>query len=403
MKKYIFLLVAVVGVALLFVGGYFLRQGLDTPPDTSRGGNLPGVGDQNIPQNNQGSQPTTPGANPKDLVQVSAGPVLDYFVSPTGNLIYVQPDGQIFESRGGQATTLSGTRIEGLARASFSYNGGKLLVLFGRLNQFQASVFDVKTKAWQPLTTSPETAAWSPIDEKLAFLSRAAGMANISTLDLSNAKAKPVELLKLRVWDVDLGWPVKNKLLLKERTGARSLGSVWIYDLDKKTLSSLLAHRTGLRSVWNSTLTLGLVFGINEASGGSLWLADGAGVTTQGLSFKTRPDKCAFSERTETVTSTINTTGTVPKKTAATRVVNLLTCGVPRNFSSLTDLNILDDYDKEGLFTIDNIFEINLEDGSSQTIFNEASKNLDVSRVKIFSTRFYFIDRYSGSLYSVAL
>ena len=228
-------------------------------------------------------------------------------------------------------------------------------------------------------------------------------MANISTLDLSNAKAKPVELLKLRVWDVDLGWPVKNKLLLKERTGARSLGSVWIYDLDKKTLSSLLAHRTGLRSVWNSTLTLGLVFGINEASGGSLWLADGAGVTTQGLSFKTRPDKFAFSERTETVTSTIHTTGTVPKKTAATRVVNLLTCGVPRNFYSLTDLNILDDYDKEGLFTIDNIFEINLEDGSSQTIFNEASKNLDVSRVKIFSTRFYFIDRYSGSLYSVAL
>ncbi len=343
MKKYIFLLIAIAGVALLFVGGYFLRQGLDTPSDTSGGGSLPGVGDQNIPQNNQGGQPTTPGANPKDLVQVSAGPVLDYFVSPTGNLIYVQPDGQIFEAKGGQPTTLSGTRIDSLARASFSYNGGKLLVLFGGLNQLQASVFDLKTKAWQPLTVSPETAAWSPTDEKLALLSRTAGVASVSTLDLSNAKAKSVELFKLRAWDVDLEWLIKSKLLLKERTGSRSLGSVWVYDLDKKTLGSLLGYKTGLRSTWNSALTLGLVFGINEASGGSLSLVDGAGATTRGLSFKTRPDKCAFSERTETVTSTVSTTGT-PAKKAATKTVNLLTCGVPRNFSSLTDLDILDDH-----------------------------------------------------------
>ncbi|TSC82829.1 MAG: hypothetical protein G01um101420_11 [Parcubacteria group bacterium Gr01-1014_20] len=406
MKKYIFLLVAIAGVVLLFVGGYFLRQGLDRSPeapgDTSEGGSLPGAGDQNLPPGDQGGQPAGPLTNPKDLVQVLAGPVLDYFVSSGGNIVYIQPDGQIFESKGGQAAVLSGTKIENLARAGFSYNGEKLLVVFGQLGQLQASVFDLKTKAWQPLTISPETAAWSPTDEKLALLSRTAGVASVSTLDLANAKSKPIELFKIRAWDVDLGWPVKNKLLLKERTGSRSGGSVWIYDLDRKTISSLLAHKTGLRSTWNSALTLGLVFGINEASEGSLSLVDGAGVTTRGLGFKTRPDKCAFSERTETVTSTVGATGTPAKKTT-TRIVNLLTCGVPRNFSSLTDLGFLDDYDKEGLFTVDSVYQINLEGGSSQALFDDRSKSLDVSQVKVFSKKFYFVDRYSGGLYSVAL
>lgn len=407
MKKYLFLVVAVVGIALLFVGGYFLRQSIDRGSDggdgISNGGNLPGVENRDFPPNSVGGQASSAGIGSKGLTQVSAGPILDYFVSPTGNLVYIQPDGQIFENKGGQATTLSGTKIENLARASFSYNGGKLLVLFGQLNQLQASVFDVKTKAWQPLAVLVETATWSPTDEKLALLSRTTGVAGVSTLDLSNAKAKLVEIFKLRVWDVDLEWPIKNKLLLREKTSARSGSSMWVYDLDKKTLGSLLAHKAGLRSVWNSTLGLGLVFGINETSGGSLSLADGTGAFIRGLNFKTRPDKCAFSERTETVTSTINTTGTVPKKAATTRVVNLLTCGVPRNFSSLTDLNILDDYDKEALFTIDSIYQINLGDGTSQALFDDRSKSLDVSKVKIFLKRFYFVDRYNEGLYSTAL
>lgn len=406
MRKYLFLIVAIAGVALLFLGGYFLRQYMSQPggEPTTETGDLPDAGDQTgVPADQPGqNQSNQPGLGGGAFKQVVSGAVFNYFVESAGSVLFVQSDGQIIESKDGKNTILSSTKIEGLARAAFSYDGSKVLEIFGQQTAPQASIFDTKTKTWQPLDFVPEAYAWSPSDNRLVFLTHSNAVGILSTLDVSNKKAKPVELLRARMWGVSLSWPAKNRIIIEEKTTSLTRGSAWAYDTDKKTLTSLVGERRGLRTAWNKDASLGLVFSVSETSGGSLSLADGVGKLIQGLNIKTRPDKCVFSERIETATSTegVSSTKKAPTKT---KTIRLLNCAIPRDFSTLPDKKLIDDYDREGFYSIDNFYQISLEDGSSRPLFTDQAKSLDASLVRVYLNRIYFVDRYGTGLYSIAM
>lgn len=404
MKKYLFLIVAVAGVALLFLGGYFLRQYLNQPTEGApRNGSLPEAGDQTGGQNNQtvGNSPEQPTLGGGAFKQVIAGAVSEYYVGPAG-VLFVQPDGQIGEAKDGKNTILNSTKVEELARVGFSYDGSKVLEVFGQRGASQASIFDVKTKTWEPLGVAPEAFAWSPTDNRLAFIIHSGAIGVLSTLDTSNKKSKPVELLRVRLWDVALRWPTKNRMIIEEKTTSETRGSAWVYDLDKKTLTQLIGERRGLRTTWNKDASLGLVLSVSESMGASLSVVDGAGKFLKGLNLETRPDKCAFSERIENVTSTESGSST-KKAPPKMKTIRLLSCAVPRDFAILSDGKLIDDYDQGGFYSLDNFYQIDLESGSSRSLIADGSRSLDASQVRVYLNRIYFVDRYGTGVYSIAI
>ena len=58
-----------------------------------------------------------------------------------------------------------------------------------------------------------------------------------------------------------------------------------------------------------------------------------------------------------------------------------LYCGVPRDSETLSISHLPDDYDQMALFTSDDIYQVNLQSGAIDTVFNDQSQNFDVSDV----------------------
>ena len=55
------------------------------------------------------------------------------------------------------------------------------------------------------------------------------------------------------------------------------------------------------------------------------------------------------------------------------------------------------------LFTSDDIYRVNLTSGAIDPVFNDATKNVDISYVRFSGNTLYFVNRYDQKLYSVGV
>lgn len=407
---------------VVLVGYYFLRSRSGAPAT----GGIPPTGGLPIPTQS-GSQPQQGQVPQGQPVQpplsytgnrfgiVAQNPVLDFFVDKQNNVLLVQPDGRIIKLANGQQSILNSSTITDLVQAIFSYDGAKILAVFGNQTNSQASVFDVATKAWQPLAGIIKSAAWSPNNYQIAYFSEKNGANTLATLDASKTKNRPVELLKIRAQDLTLVWLNPSKILMSDKGSALYAGSVWSFDAKNKTIASIVEDKVGLESLWSGPADLGLIFGINLGGrGGRLSLIDTKGAPLNDLNFLTLPSKCAFDLQIQNQTSTPPSAPTSTKKTSSaprsstttvikTTVSKLLYCAIPRDSRKMAVNQLPDAYGNKSLFTADDFYQVNLGDGGVAPLFTDQNTTLDAANLKIFNQTVFFLNRLDQKLYAISL
>jgi hypothetical protein len=408
MKRITLILAIVLAAIIVVVGVYFLFFApKSAATQTGGSGSLPSTGNQtNAGAGNSasGSASNTIGTN---FGVISNNPTLSYFVSSANVVTAIQPDGQVIQVSGGTATTISSLQVPNILSASFSYDGTKILVSAGDPTTPQVSVFDVATKIWSPIGTGWQSAAWSPVDYRIAYRKdNTNGTETFATINAASSKAAPVTLLTLHAQDLTIAWPAKNQLILSTKPSALVAGSAWDFNLSTSALEPIVYETPGFDAIWNggamstgaqaspASIPFGLEFSSgNDGLGGGLTLIDSSGNALQQIKFITLPSKCDFATQTPVSGGTSGATSSVP----------YLFCGVPRDQSDLAYNHLPDDYNQLALFTVDDLYRINLQTGAIDAVFNDSTQNLDVSDIKLFNNILFFINRYDNKLYAISL
>jgi len=421
MKRLLYLLIIIVAIALVVLIGYLLRYRAETPPlgtetpgglpspQTTTGQQPPSAGQQPSGQQTTGAG-TAAGYQPRKFGVVAQNQVVSYYVDDQNNVILVQPDGQIIKITRSEAVALSSSAIVNLIRASFSYDGKKILATFGDVLNPQSSVFDVASKSWTPLQQNLKSPVWSPNNYQIAyFVDKVVDRntaSSLATLDISNSKSKPEELISIRAQDLSLDWLNPTQILISDKSSALSMGSLLGFDIKKKVFSIIVEEKVGLDSIWSGATNTGLVFSANiNSRGGDLTLYNARGDLLRQFTILTLPSKCAFDIRvaSSTPATTIKATSTTPSSSSPTSAKSTLYCAVPRDLQKFSTSRLPDEYEKEELFTTDDLYKINLENGDIEVIFNDISQNLDASLLKVFNQTLFFVNRFDQKLYALSL
>lgn len=414
MRRYLYFFIIVAVIILIVLVFLFLRNRAATPEDQNQGiipGGLPGVGTQSnqpSPQPGSAGGASGDGTAPSYVGQkfgiVAQNHVLAYHVDPQNNAFLVQPDGQIAKVSNGNSVILSSSVISGLISAVFSYDGNKILALFGDPAKPQASVFDVATRSWQPLSQTVISASWSPSNYQIAYLAPGNGVTVLTTLDLSNSKAKPVALLSLHAADLSLRWIGATQIVMSDKGSTLSNGSVWSFDIKGKTLQKLVGDMPGLDSIWSTAANMGLVFGTNaNGYGGVLTIFDAAGNTLNNLSFLTLPEKCAFFAELKNAAPSQTAASSSKNVAPAQTIEKSLYCAIPRDGQKMGASRLPDDYQMRALFTEDSFYKVSLADGNTESVFADQAQALDAIDLKIFNQTLFFINRLDQKLYAISL
>ena len=272
-----------------------------------------------------------------------------------------------------------------------SFDGKKILAIFGDRENPAVSVFNIESEAWEPISASFKAADWSPNDYKIAYILNKGERSAIMTLDLGALKATAKELAAVSVRDILLDWISPSQILIAERPTAQVVSNVVSFDTNSKKLSIFSASAAGQIFIWNLRGDTGLVFKSSGARGGSLAILNGKGETIESLNFLTLPSKCAFSEEL---------TADADGKLVVTDT--FLNCAVPRDSQAFSNSALPDDYFKKAVKTSDSFFRISLEDGSVTTISADQSKTFDAKDVQVAGDNLFFINGLDQKLYAIS-
>ena len=410
MKKIIIIILIVLVIGAVVFLGYYLRsrnESVAPSPPTAEPGNLPTVQLPKATGSTQGAgQATGPIENLRIAVNV---PTIDYFVDAKNSATFVQPDGQILKIGNSGPEVLSASIVKNVVRASFSLDGKKVLVVMKESSGDQASVFDTERKTWRPLPQNANGPVWSPNNYLIAYFSNVSGGSVLSLLDMANFASQPKVLLPLHQEDMTLNWVAPDQILVADKTSALWNSFLWSLDLVKKIISPVIQDRPGLETVWSSSSApFGLMFSASQnQQGGQLWLVDKSGNALKQLNFLTLPTKCVFYDNPVGVSaqapSSTATSTSAPTSRETPKTQLVLICAVPRDQQRLSIAILPDAYQEKALFTSDDFFEINVNDGGVKTLFSDPVKNLDASTIKIFNQAIFFINRFDKKVYSVPL
>lgn len=412
-RRIIIIAIAVILIIIVAAVAYFLFfASKSAAPQPNETGSLPSTGTQTVTGANGSASGTIGNTIGSNFGVISNNPTLDYFVNSSNVVTAIEPDGEVIQVSGGNVTTLSSLQVQNILSASFSYDGTKILVSSGNPTAPAVSVFNVATASWSPLGMGWQSVTWSPVDYRVAYRKdNANGTETFATINAASAKAVPVTLLTLYSQDLAIAWPTKNQLVLSTKASALVAGSAWMLNMQTDALTPIVYETPGLATIWNSgaagvvgagaqTSSAPIPFGLqfssgNDGLGGYLTLIDDSGNALQQIKFLTLPSKCDFALQTPTSAGATSSAPTAP--------VPYLFCGVPRDQSDLAYNHLPDDYNQLALFTIDDLYRINLQTGAIDTVFDDATQNLDVSDVKLFNNILFFVNRYDNKLYAISL
>ena len=404
MKYFFYFVLAILAVALLVFLGYFFRYkggGSETPgvmnnaaSSSSSPLSFPALPLGTSPDSTLPSSTTAPvhQLSPEEKFGlVSPYPASDYFISPSGTIAVIQPDGQVIKIEAGNASILSSTPIANLLSAAFSRDGKLVLASFGTSADLQASVFDVARKSWRPLPAGLRGATWAPDSASIAYFTARGSRDVLETLDLGNTKAQPREMISLAAYDLVPRWVLPNQIFLEGKPSSLMPSSLLRFDIKKRALSFLVRDKLGLETIWDKKGERGLGFeGSQNQNGGLLSLLDAQGRASRQLSIATLPSKCVFGASTAT-------------SSVASPSSTILYCAVPRSTQEFARSPLPDAYEKRALFTEDGFRAINLQSGAQTILWNDPGIILDATNIKIFGSRLYFINRLDQKLYSLSL
>jgi len=304
-----------------------------------------------------------------EVVQKIADGVGGYGFTDKG-IVIIDKEAKVTLKEGGKETVLATPGLKDVTTVDFSFEGEKILVVSGRGN---LSYFDITSKTWRNLPAGAWGASWSPIDQRLAYLTRNTdGSVALRIMDTQKGTATTV--YSLYIEDLTTKWVSAQNIILSERPSRFQNGSIFSFNLQKRTLAPLLIDTPGLYGLWNSTS--GLVFSAGSRGGGSLRLFDIPKGSASVMTFLTLPEKCSFA-------------------------VSELYCAVPKKLEFREEY-LPDDYLKKAFFTEDGFYRINLVSGDIKTVF-AAQYGIDAVSLSVRDGQLYFLNRYDSALYAIKL
>jgi hypothetical protein len=395
MKRSLIITIAVVaifvGIMLLLL---FSRNNSPVPAGGTTG-TLPGAVTKGG-SNNGGFSPSQglPVANgPTKFGLISNEPVIAY-TNIGDKVLVVEPNGKIAEVTSGQVNFLSSSEIQSVLSAGFSFDGKRAFVNFGDPGSPQTSIFDVKAKAWAPLTAGIVSPVWSPADSRIAYLkNNTDGTVSLATLDTSKTMSKSVTLINFMMQDLAVTWPNKSQIVLSDKPSIYAQGSAWLFDFQKGTLTQAIAPNFGLEAAWSATTsTMALAFWSEiNGLGGSISLVSPVTSNIQNLTFLTLPSKCTFNyETSPAATSTLG------------KAYLVLYCAIPTDRDRLGTARLPDDYEQMALFTNDTFYKVRTDSGAIELVFTPGI-SIDAASVRILNKTLFFINRYDKKLYAISL
>lgn len=389
MKKYLLISLIAVVAGGLFVAGYFLRRGDDDavpPPPQENGG---GFGGFETPDGNGGVEGGLGGVIQK-LTSFSSVPVVNYFLESSASALLIQTDGQILRLQNNDGEVLSASPLANLIKADFSHDGEKILVEFGSSLEPQFSVFDVSDKSWRPLPAEVREAAWSPSDYRVVYLAQRSGGLSLGFVDMKNSNPTLKDAQVLNAFGVELHWIKDGEVFVKEKSSTGTQTRLWKFSIAGRTLKEEVESDSYFETNWSASGEKRLDF-----LTGKLTLRDNQEDSSKTISFKTLPSKCGFGdERGVEQGETSNTQGALANQ-------EILVCAVPKDSRIWESTGMPDDYSKRGVFTLDNIYKIRLDDGAVSKILE--GENIDAENLKLLGRKVFFVNRYDSRIYSVDL
>ncbi|MBI5079203.1 hypothetical protein HZB06_00805 [Candidatus Wolfebacteria bacterium] len=367
MKKSLIIIFTVIIIISVGAGVYFAwkkSKEILEPPAV----NLPAV-DYNLPL----ATSTAP-----KLTALTDQPVFGYWLSiatssPEAEIFYLNQNGLILKAKDGDDEIISDREIKNLRTYEANAKRSKVLVRSGFLTASVFEIFNLETKVWQ-LLENVFVAAFSPDGTKIAYLD---ANNNLIVKNLTDKKQKTEKIMSFNQTDFDLKWPVADKILLVSRPSASVRGEIWEANVKKKTLR-LFADGNGLTVNWSKDGALGLKFSVNQKNEIKLNLIDAEGAIKADLGFSTLADKC---------------------------LINLakIYCAVPKNYNSVKEPVLPDDYLKRAVYSDDAIYEIDLTENSSKKILDENRLAIDAVNFSLSGNRLFFVNRYDNKLYGFDL
>lgn len=399
MKKILIILLIALAVAGIVYAGYTLSTKKAAPNGTPSGGlpePAPITGGEVLP-----GQGTAGGSSP--------GPILlgnesfsSFSVASDTSVVATGLDGKIFRiSTTGSVTPLSASALENFISADFASDSQKVVLAFGAQDNRQFSVFDVSTRSWTPLPLGVVSASWKPQSHTLVYALEKNGLKTAFTLDMASPKAKAAQLFSLRMEDLVLDWISSNKISVSQKPSGLVPGSVFLFDIAKKTFSSPVIDAPGAMLLWDAAASRALeFFGNQTAKGGSFRIISAAGEAINKFQFLTLPEKCLFVP--EALPTSTVATSTKPKILPPPEERSII-CAIPSDQSVLAQKTIPDEYYKRSFFTADNIYKINLNDGVASLLSGVANREADIQNITLSGNKLFFLNRADSKIYSLSI
>ena len=407
----IFLVVAgVVGVGVYFGTKDNVQPG--SPTTTEGETSLPGIqageqGTSELPTQTgtTGEQQEFTYNTPEEVAPVAGTkilykePVLGFTPTADGGVLLVSKNGTIVSvSPSGDRKELNSSGIENALEATFSTDGKKILLTYGKNTTPQFSVYDVASSTWQPLLADT-AASLRPKTHEVVYLYEKSGVKNLFLWNLDKPKSTPQQISSLQIEDPILSWKDKDTLLIQQRPSAYTKDTLLSFNLSKKIVTPIIQDKYALNSIWNEAGSSGLVFyGDNTYRGGALRLYLAGGEEGSKLTLVTLTEKCSFYHSAGFFSTS------TPKTTASSTALaqkNELYCAIPRDSKTFRYAILPDDFYRGTISTSDDLIKINLDDGSLGVILSPTDASLEIYKPFAGEKEIYFIDKRTGALYSV--
>lgn len=312
-----------------------------------------------------------------ELKKISEEKVFDLWVVPdTREVYYLTLDGRVFSAKEGPDLDISTQTIDALNFVEAGPKNQKVLAAFGDPRAPQWGIFDVIDRVWRPLPSEITGATWGGTNESLIATVKNANESNLVEIDLTRTPpAYKVFIRDFRLKSVAFTYLPENRLIITERPSASYAGRVWQLDLETLGFNLLVAPERGLVLRWAREKNIGFKF---DTSFGFLVVDN----NLRGLLptfFNTLPQKCGAS-------------------------AEVVYCFAPQNIPQ--NVTLPDDYLQKKFFSIDDLFALNIETGSTQKILSSNSGEfpaIDAKNPQILGDKIYFINRYDNYLYELSL
>lgn len=322
----------------------------------------------------------------KKLVQLSKDPVVGpttnktndrvlFFKKGTGNLFQIPFDGSGGEER------ISNIIIKNISRAIWSPSKTYASIASidsQEINNFWLHITSTSTVETGAYSSTLFDSVFSPEEEKLAFLTRAGSQYAISISSPDGRSPKNIFITNIP--DFELSWPSKTMLALKTKTSITAPSLLETLSTATGATTVVSSGERALDTLWSpdGTHYLALFAPTAGPQVALQYRSLGTNENPANLTFKTLPEKCAFSKKQTSV----------------------FYCGVPR---TLGQEGLPDAWWKGHTKFQDELWQINIQTGETKLLLSGGGFDITNVFTSANENYIFFVNKNDSTLWSLRL